>query len=273
MLAHNRRTAGTWENIIFGAINSFLSSFVEKTRFSKRIFDFYGRILPVPQAVIRGVPIKIIVPLHQVGIYNTFKRWEEREPEVLDWIDGFVKDCTFFDVGASFGTETLYAALKNEGPRKIVSFDLSLEASFYLSYNIKLNNINKVDQYYLALSDRIGLQLYSEPFQYYYVKGRDKYEFVSYNTMSISMDQFIDLTQLFPDYIKIDVDGAETSIIAGMSKTVQNEKLRSVVIEVSGQSEPVVTEFFRQAGFMIESERRLAEAGETIFKNIIFTRK
>jgi FkbM family methyltransferase len=273
MVASNRRPSRTWENIIFGTIDSFLSLLVEKTKFSKRIFDFYGRVLPVPKAIIRGVPIKVIIPLNQIGIYNTFKNWEAREPEVLDWIDGFDKDCTFFDVGASFGTETLYAALKNEGPKKIVAFDLSLEASFYLAYNISLNNIHKVDQYYLALSDKLGLYLFSEPFQYHYVKGRDKYDYVSYNTISISMDQFIDMTQIFPDYIKIDVDGAEQGIISGMSETVQNKRLRSVVIEVSDKSESDVTDFFHQAGFIIEFERKLAEEGETIVKNMIFTRK
>jgi hypothetical protein len=131
-----------------------LSKLVEKTIFSKRIFDFYGRILPVPQTIVRGIPIKIIIPINQVGVYNTMKSWEEREPEVLDWIDSFEKGCTFFDVGASFGTETLYAALKKDGPEKIVSFDLSLESSFNLAYNISLNNINNVDQYFISLSDR-----------------------------------------------------------------------------------------------------------------------
>ena len=106
----NRHASRTLEKIIFGPINSFLSLLVENTRISKRIFDFFGRVLPIPATIVRGVPIKIILPLNQVGVYNTFKDWEKREPEVLDWIDGFEKDCIFFDVGASFGTETLYAA-------------------------------------------------------------------------------------------------------------------------------------------------------------------
>ena len=105
-----------FENIIFGTLNTILSQLIEKTNFSKRIFDFFGRVLPIPQAIVRGVPIKVIIPLNQVGVYNTFKNWENREPEVLDWIDGFESGCTFFDVGASFGTETLYAALKTKWP-------------------------------------------------------------------------------------------------------------------------------------------------------------
>ena len=268
----NRRSSRTLEKIIFGPINSFLSLLVEKTHISKRIFDFFGRVLPIPKTIVRGVPIKIILPLNQVGVYNTFKDWEKREPEVLDWIDGFEKGCIFFDVGASFGTETLYAALKNEGPKKIVSFDLDLESSFNLAYNISLNNITNVEQYFLALSDKLSLISYKCVTQYYYIKGRKQYDNVTYKTLSISMDQFINMTHIFPDYIKIDVDGAEESIISGMTETVQNEKLRSVVIEVSDKSEPAISNFFHKAGFRIELERIL-EAEGAGYKNIIFTRK
>jgi len=267
----NRSSSRTLEKIIFGPINSLLTLLVEKTQISKRIFDFFGRVLPIPKTIVRGVPIKIIIPLNQVGVYNTMKSWEEREPEVLDWIDGFEKGCTFFDVGASFGTETLYAALKKDGPEKIVSFDLSLEASFNLSYNISLNNINNVDQYFMALSDKSKLIRFNEPSNYYYVKGMDKYYFLSFNTVSISMDNFIKMSLLSPDYIKIDVDGPEQSIISGMTDTVKNKRLKSVAIEVSDTSELPITKFFQEAGFKIDFERSWEEK-EGNFKNIIFTR-
>jgi FkbM family methyltransferase len=269
---NNRHASRTLEKIIFGPINSFLSFMVEKTLIAKRIFDFFGRVLPIPGITVRGVPIKIILPLNQVGVYNTFKDWESREPEVLDWIDGFEKGCIFFDVGASFGTETLYAALKKEGPEKIVSFDLDLESSFNLAYNINLNNISNVENYFLALSDGLNLRSYMCVTQYYYIDGREKHDSVNYKTLSISIDQFINMTNTFPDYIKIDVDGAEESIISGMTETIQNKKLRSVVIEVSDKSERVISDFFHKAGFRIEFERSLTTEGIN-YKNIIFTRK
>lgn len=268
----NRRSSRTLEKIIFGPINSFLSLLVEKTPISKRIFDFFGRVLPIPETIVRGVPIKIILPLNQVGVYNTFKDWEKREPEVLDWIDGFEKGCVFFDVGASFGTETLYAALKNRGPKKIVSFDLDLESSFNLAYNINLNNISNVENYFLALSDGLNLMSYMCVTQYHYIEGRKKHDDVTYKTLSISMDQFISMTNILPDYIKIDVDGAEESIISGMTETVQSKKLRSVVIEVSDKSESAISDFFHKAGFRIEFERVLTTDGIRC-KNIIFSRK
>ena len=269
---NNRRSSRTVEKIIFGPINSLLSLLVEKAGISKRIFDFFGRILPTPKAMVRGVPIRIILPLNQVGVYNTYKNWETREPEVLDWIDGFEKGCTFFDVGASFGTETLYAALKKNGPEKIVSFDLCLQSSFDLSYNISLNNIKNVDQYFIALLDEFKLISFAIPTNYNFVKGKEKYDSIPFNTLSLSMDQFIEMSLIFPDYIKIDVDGAEPEIILGMTKTVKNRRLKSVVVEVSDKSEPAITEFFEKAGFTIEFERRFDD-GEIFYKNMIFTRK
>ena len=85
------------------------------------------------------------------------------------------------------------------------------------------------------------------------------------------MDDFIKMTLLSPDYIKIDVDGPEQSVISGMAETVKNKRLKSVVIEVSDTSELPITKFFQEAGFKIDFERRWAEK-EGNFKNIIFTR-
>lgn len=268
LLNNKAKDRKIYENLVFGAINNFLDKFVVKTSLSRRLYNFYGRILPIPEIVVRGVPIKVIIPLNQVGVYDTVKNWEEREPEVLDWIDNFEKGCIFFDVGAGFGTETLYAALKRSGPHKIVSFDISLESSFNLAYNIMLNNITNVEQYFMALSNNMKLISHTEPTQYYFVKGREKFDYVSYKTISISMDQFTEMTDTFPEYIKIDVDGAEENIISGMNKTIKNSKLRSVVIEVSNESEIAIKHYFKKAGFTIDCEIELNEK----FKNIIFKR-
>src|ERR1700686_1471954 len=37
-----------------------------------------------------------------------------REPETLDWIDGFETPCIYWDVGANVGAYALYAALRPE---------------------------------------------------------------------------------------------------------------------------------------------------------------
>ena len=115
------------------------------------------------------------------------------------------------------------------------------------------------------------LNFFEEPTQYYFVKGMDEYDRIPFNALSISMDQFIKMSHLSLDYIKTDVDGAEQDMISGMSGTVRNQKLKSVVVDVSSKSEPAITEFFEKAGFKIKFERRF-DGEEIIYKNIIFTR-
>jgi FkbM family methyltransferase len=271
-LRHLRQSC---ERIVFGALNDFLSWLVAKTKGSRIIFDIFGRLLPVPEIIVRGVAIRVMIPLNEVGVFSTVKHWEEREPEVLDWLDGFEKGAIFFDIGASFGTETLYAALKKDGPAKIVAFDPSFPSSFNLAMNINLNNITKVDQYYLALADGLKLISFSEPGQYYCVKGRPKFDQITYKTLSMSLDQFVGMTGIIPDYIKIDVDGAEENLVLGMSEMVRNDRLKSVVVEVTEQSEAWITNFFAQAGFTIVYARILEkeEAGRRYFKNVIFSRR
>jgi hypothetical protein len=84
-----------------------------------KLHQLFARLLPVRRFTVRGVPITVALPLHQVGTRNEAFAWAQREPEVLDWIDEFAPGSTFFDIGANFGTETLYAALKAGGPARI----------------------------------------------------------------------------------------------------------------------------------------------------------
>src|SRR3954464_7984498 len=76
------------------------------------LHKLFSRLLPVRTFQVRGVAIRCAIPLHQTGTFNEAEGWSRREPEVLDWIDGFAPDSVFFDIGANFVTETLYAAMK-----------------------------------------------------------------------------------------------------------------------------------------------------------------
>ncbi|ALG68708.1 FkbM family methyltransferase [Beggiatoa leptomitoformis] len=257
---------------MFYFFNRLLITFVEKTNFSKWLFRFFTRILPAPIATVRGVPIQIVIPLNHVGVYDQFKQWESREPETLDWIDQFTADCVFFDVGSSFGTESLYAALKANAPKKIVSFDVDLDASFLLAYNLALNKITRVDQYFLGLSAQTEFIRVSSPTNFACVANRPKYDRIHVNAPAMALDEFISTTQLIPDYVKIDVDGAELAVLSGMRQVLQNPQLKSVLIEVSGETEEPVSDTFIKAGF---KKTFVAESSLSGIKtlNLIFTRQ
>ena len=55
----------------------------------------------------------------------------------------------------------------------------------------------------------------------------------NYKSLFLKLDDLLDqhLIQI-PDYIKIDVDGHEMEVLKGMEKVFENQKLKSVIIEV-----------------------------------------
>lgn len=51
------------------------------------------------------------------------------------------------------------------------------------------------------------------------------------------------------DYIKIDVDGHEKEILKGMEKIFQNQKIKSVIIEVEKKNREDIESFFKKNNF------------------------
>jgi FkbM family methyltransferase len=249
-------------------INWLLGQFIEKTYLSIVLYKFMTHILPAPIVRVRGVPIKIVIPFHQIGVFRTVKSWETRESETLDWIDAFEPGCVFVDIGASFGNETLYAALKQNGPHEIVCFDLSLQTSYNLAFNLNLNSITKVRQYYLAVADCAEFVNTAEYTNYLGVPGRPELEMISYRTWGMSLDEFVERTGHQPDYIKIDVDGFEDRVVKGMYQTLRSPQLKSLLIEVNAIARAAVLQGLADAGFVESGRVALGAEAE----NIIFRR-
>src|SRR5271155_3514984 len=84
---------------IFTVTNALLSRFVERLAISGLLFKIFTRILPVATATIRGVRIKVILPLNEYGVFLQFREWERRDPEVLDWLDSLERGTVLFDIG------------------------------------------------------------------------------------------------------------------------------------------------------------------------------
>ena len=215
-----------------------------------RLNQLFARLLPVRRFTVRGVAITCALPLHQVGTRLEAYAWSAREPEVLDWIDGFAPDAVFFDIGANFGTETLYAALKPGGPKRICAFDAELIGSYNLALNLKLNKIAHVDNYVIAVGDRSGFAALPENLNYLHVADLDKYARSTKHLRMITIDDFVAETGLAPSYVKIDVDGPERAIVEGMRQTLHDRRLRSLMVEINdAASHAAITARLAEAGF------------------------
>jgi len=215
-----------------------------------RLHRLFARLLPVRSFSVRGVAIRCALPLHQVGTRLEAYAWATREPEVLDWIDGFAPDTVFFDIGANFGTETLYAALKPGGPRRICAFDAEFIGGYNLALNLRLNAVAHVENYALAVGARSGFVRVAENLNYLHVAGLEKYATSAKHMRLIAIDDFVAETGHRPSYVKIDVDGPERAIVEGMRQTLRDPALRSVMIEINDQaSHDAITAMLGAAGF------------------------
>lgn len=211
----------------------------------------FTRVLPVHDVTVRGVGIRCVAPLHQVGTYLAMVDWEQREPEVLDWIDAMTPGSVFFDVGSNFGTETLYASLKPGGPARIIAFDCEFSGSYNLAANLMLNRVNNVENRFAAVGETEGWVAVPENLNYLWVDGHPKYAQAMKMVARISIDRVVADTGCVPTYVKVDVDGPELEVVRGMRRVLGDPSLRSLCIEINSEEAAAGVEaLLHPAGFV-----------------------
>ena len=91
-----------------------------------------------------------------IGVRSALELWrcrtyETKEPETLDWIDGFSKEDVLFDIGANIGLYSLYA-----GKRGVRVYSFEPEGQNYagLAHNCLNNKLSNVTPYCMALAER-----------------------------------------------------------------------------------------------------------------------
>ena len=64
-----------------------------------------------------------------------------KEPETIEWIDGFEENSVFWDIGANVGVYSLYAGLKKGVA--VVAFEPATPNLYALNRNIEINQLEK----------------------------------------------------------------------------------------------------------------------------------
>ena len=164
-----------------------------------------------------------------------------KEPETLNWIDGFPKGSILWDIGANIGLYSIHAAKSRNSI--VYSFEPSVFNLEVLARNISLNNVEDlVTIMPFAINDKIGrgnLSMSTSNWggalstfdKTYGMDGEDFKVVFKYPIFSFSMDDLINRLNLsYPDYIKIDVDGIEQLILAGGTNVLRN--IKGLLIEL-----------------------------------------
>jgi len=128
-----------------------------------------------------------------------------------------------FDIGAHLGYYSLLLAKCVGTVGRVVSFEPSPVNFFTLQKNISINNLEYVELINKAVFSRSGMIAMSvSPTD----TGSGDWSICrqvngdSIQVQTISLDQFCEANQVFPDFLKIDVEGAEYDVLMGGGETI-----------------------------------------------------
>lgn len=179
-----------------------------------------GKLIRLPLGFI---PVEATLPIMQgklrgkkwiVGSSNHGCWLGSYELELQQCFGEFIKGGdVVFDIGANVGFHTLLASSIVGPTGKVFSFEPVPRNLVYLRRHLQLNSIENVSVLEYAISDRSGTSLFDE--------GPDN----SMGSLSASggltvstatLDELISAGEIpIPDYMKIDVEGAEVQVLAG----------------------------------------------------------
>jgi FkbM family methyltransferase len=195
-----------------------------------------------------------------------------KEPETIQWIDGFDPNSVFWDVGANVGVYSLYAAQRHK--LQVMAFEPSAANYYILSKNIEINDMDSlISGFCIAFSDtsELGflnmsnttpggaLSCFGEAQETYHICGKTFDVPFKQAMTGFTIDEFIDkFSPPFPNYLKVDVDSIEDKIIVGAANTIKDHQLKSVLIELDTKeeeySERVITSL-EEAGLKLTLDR------------------
>jgi FkbM family methyltransferase len=183
------------------------------------------------------------------------------EPEFLDWVDSIPPGEVLYDVGASNGIFSMYAAACG---LRVISIEPDPMNYFLLAYNNYLNSkstgVALEGCYNLAISKatKVGTihirRMELGGHEKILDKAKDVFghEFrpeFSHSVLECALDELIDRVGLpQPKYLKIDVDGSESEALAGSKNCLK--KVESVFIELTEEfMNSFAVSFFEGHGF------------------------
>jgi FkbM family methyltransferase len=190
-----------------------------------------------------------------------------KEPETIAWLNRILENSVFFDIGANIGAYSVYAASIRKA--QVIAFEPSFLNLELLYRNIQsnhlenkitvipmsLSNSNQIENLYMETRDNIWGGAHNSSGLNTTQDGKPMEEFTVSSQVAISLDSLSELVGLpMPAYIKIDVDGLESIILAGAQKSLA--KVKEILIEVDKKNVSQISEvksILSALGFIQES--------------------
>ena len=179
---------------------------------------------------LRLIPPTTVIPILQGKLKG--KRWIKGSSNDGCWLGSYerkksalfgktVKPGTvIFDIGANVGYYTLLASVLTGSHGKVFSFEPVPRNLIFLRDHLDINHITNVTVFDEAISDRSGVMSFDEgsynSLGHFSERGGLKVK-------TINLDELIFKQKVpAPDYIKIDVEGAENLVLSGAKKMLRD---------------------------------------------------
>jgi len=219
-------------------------------------------VMPILQGRLKGK--KWIAGSHTHGCW--LGSYEYKERILFEKI--VKKGSVVFDIGAHCGFYTLLAS-ELVGPEgKVFAFEPFPKNINYLKEHIRLNNLSNVVVIEAAVSDIYGRSCFGLDANASSSEGHLGVE-GGIIVKTVSLDELVDKKEIpDPDYIKIDVEGAELSVLSGARRLVER-KHPVLFVSTHGQNEyEGVVKLLGSFGYKLETLRG-PDIGDVVFAHFL----
>lgn len=199
-------------------------------------------LLPEEGIIEVGKYRMIINPKEDLGLYFGY---ESVEPEVIYTLKRLLREGDiFFDVGAYKGYYSLLASELVGERGKVIAFEPYKEAFEILLKNIRLNGITNIIAENVALSDFEGAGKFVPAGIGSHLGNGNQIIKVK------TLDNVVNTLKIVPDIIKIDVEGAEYSVLRG-AKNVLKHYRPTLIIEIHRSADFQLFNYLTSLGYNI----------------------
>jgi FkbM family methyltransferase len=223
----------------------------------------------VMEREVNGFQLKFFTP--NKFLVQVSKQFEKIEPNLIEWIHSFEKGTTFYDIGASNGVYGIYAAIVAEV--EVIAFEPDVQNFAIMDYNHYLNSdkIEKFTALNIGLGEKSGfLPLQCQEFlagAHGKVFNLDAREQQSQMETEFTRNVYVDCLEGFPtkynvrapDYVKIDVDGAEKMILRGAKSLLASGGVKEWMIEVEESVFPEIHKMMMEYNYSLQGEYTINE--------------
>jgi FkbM family methyltransferase len=187
----------------------------------KKLFN--NRVLPVMSNSLRGTRLRVN------GLVKGSVFIHDYEPDKQNAFRFLLRDNSiFFDVGANVGLHSYYVTRRFPNV-KITAFEPLPGNAAYIRESIALNKFTNIQVVESAVSSSEGEAFFDEN------KNNSMGMLVARQTSLkvklITLDNFVRAHHVFPDVLKIDVEGAESEVLKGAAYLIQ-QAMPSFIIEL-----------------------------------------